>query len=1129
MAALVAVLSCRVSEASLSYADSLISGDTLVFADGPLRVPSYLTAYKMSTALETPYIAAVVNATYGIVTQGLHDYAKTAGGNNTPTVLLYTAAKASTDKLITWAVVRLTDAHAPVQVGPAVRVSDGTGGDPAGKKCYATEIHWDSGSSSWKLLIFRYDTHDAIEVGNPFSEGVVATKTQIGTSYTIASFTGHRLLAVGLQAVTNGAQVTIYVWAYSLASGPVFAPGLGTIINLIGNYPFVHSAADTSGSRLIGADNTGVGIKWRPRTAALTVPTEGRIVTEFGLSLNVAGTKPVTPTIDDRIFSYEGARVTLYSSLFSDADGADTHVKSRWLLFERLGGSASAAFPIRDTGFITDLREHVFADLMPGGLYAARVQYLDNDGDVSTWSELFNFGATPSIISVTDADELAHGLIALLHAEDDPTHFGIHRNDAFDFFYDDGATAEQVLVQRHDGVLATSYGAYLTKRADLASWTRRYRHLAFTCTGLLSNGANPVYAGTLATIAFLAWGDAPGFWIGTRSTPTDTDGYYVTKTSSGAQWVYTVTARNLIPNGSFASSTPADWITTTLFTGTIDKADIGLHGERIILASVTVAGTKLVILYVNGIYLGSLYGAIVEVGYGDPGHEFSSLLMERGGSSTVYLQQIGQVNSTAFAPDLPISVVPGERATGAAMHHPGPYMDPFDSGTDVAAVENVWFASGSVFRFRTGAAIASASGLGYLIYWSPSLANFDYTLSGIFYHGGGPVVRFTTVKNHIALYPVTFTNPGTGSETRTLNLAFTEDGIVIALYSVTTGVYTPATDELALQVVNDDTTPGRVYVRARHHGTLLTFTKISGLGTAGDLVIVDLPADSNLLSGRFGVVRSTASDGAVYNLPGNSIPVCGTLTCEDALEINPPATPTVAAPIGEASVKVAVLLSGSTFSDPDAGGTQAAAQWQVYDIVAGQTVFDSGRDTVNFTSLMVTPGLTTWTPIGGDTAGLNPLTAYKYRVRYQDNIGLWSSWSSYLSFTTGDPDTASPLLNALPTYPADPPVSQVFEETIAFQNLVTVFESGKEQRRAKSTRGRLGFRVQYEKITSAQMDVLWNFYSVTAFGILNLFYVVHPRTGQTVHVCRFLEDNLTRSNFEYLLESTGMTLVEVPV
>ncbi|MCL0041347.1 dockerin type I domain-containing protein, partial [Dehalococcoidia bacterium] len=83
-------------------------------------------------------------------------------------------------------------------------------------------------------------------------------------------------------------------------------------------------------------------------------------------------------------------------------------------------------------------------------------------------------------------------------------------------------------------------------------------------------------------------------------------------------------------------------------------------------------------------------------------------------------------------------------------------------------------------------------------------------------------------------------------------------------------------------------------------------------------------------------------------------------------------------------------LQSSAFSDPDAGDSHVASHWQLTTTPGDYTspIFDSGRDTENLESITIPSGT------------LKYLTTYYWRVRHQDNRGVWSEWSAETSFTT---------------------------------------------------------------------------------------------------------------------------------
>jgi len=105
----------------------------------------------------------------------------------------------------------------------------------------------------------------------------------------------------------------------------------------------------------------------------------------------------------------------------------------------------------------------------------------------------------------------------------------------------------------------------------------------------------------------------------------------------------------------------------------------------------------------------------------------------------------------------------------------------------------------------------------------------------------------------------------------------------------------------------------------------------------------------------------------------------------------PPNTPHNVSPQDKATnIALTATLQGDAFSDPDSGDTQKAAQWQIrttsgtYD----NPVFDSGVDNIHLTQIMLDPGI------------LQINSQYYWHVRYQDNRGEWSLYSTETSFTT---------------------------------------------------------------------------------------------------------------------------------
>jgi PKD repeat protein len=117
--------------------------------------------------------------------------------------------------------------------------------------------------------------------------------------------------------------------------------------------------------------------------------------------------------------------------------------------------------------------------------------------------------------------------------------------------------------------------------------------------------------------------------------------------------------------------------------------------------------------------------------------------------------------------------------------------------------------------------------------------------------------------------------------------------------------------------------------------------------------------------------------------------------------VQPPQPPINSSPAdGATSVSLTPTLTSSAFSDPDAGDSHAASQWQVREATApidySVTAYDSQKDTTNKTNILIPSGKLSYN------------TTYYWHVKYQDSYGKWSDWSTETSFTTaasGAPST----------------------------------------------------------------------------------------------------------------------------
>jgi hypothetical protein len=95
-----------------------------------------------------------------------------------------------------------------------------------------------------------------------------------------------------------------------------------------------------------------------------------------------------------------------------------------------------------------------------------------------------------------------------------------------------------------------------------------------------------------------------------------------------------------------------------------------------------------------------------------------------------------------------------------------------------------------------------------------------------------------------------------------------------------------------------------------------------------------------------------------------------------------PTTPINLAPAaGVLTTDLTPMLTANAFSSGAPGSTHAAAEWKILNS-RGAPVYDTGTDTTNLTSLTVPEGMLI---VGG---------GYTWQVRYQDNYGGWSSYST---------------------------------------------------------------------------------------------------------------------------------------
>ncbi len=112
-----------------------------------------------------------------------------------------------------------------------------------------------------------------------------------------------------------------------------------------------------------------------------------------------------------------------------------------------------------------------------------------------------------------------------------------------------------------------------------------------------------------------------------------------------------------------------------------------------------------------------------------------------------------------------------------------------------------------------------------------------------------------------------------------------------------------------------------------------------------------------------------------------------------------------------------VTLSSSGYSDPDAEDNHIASQWIVRD--SSSTIYDSGTDAVNLTSITLSGSLFT----NG--------TTYYWKVRYQDEHEAWSDYSDESIFVYSDGSIPSPTPTPTPTPTVTPTLTATATSTVS--------------------------------------------------------------------------------------------------
>jgi cyclophilin family peptidyl-prolyl cis-trans isomerase/Leucine-rich repeat (LRR) protein len=187
--------------------------------------------------------------------------------------------------------------------------------------------------------------------------------------------------------------------------------------------------------------------------------------------------------------------------------------------------------------------------------------------------------------------------------------------------------------------------------------------------------------------------------------------------------------------------------------------------------------------------------------------------------------------------------------------------------------------------------------------------------------------------------------------------------------------------------------------------------------------IEPLVGNAGLASGDTLGLRSNPLNSDSISIHVPALEARGVTVYWDTAANQPPNQPSNVSPASAATGEnLMPTLSSSGFSDPDAGDTHAASQWQVRTSSGNYSspAFDSDADASHLTSIVVSLGELTYS------------TTYYWHVRYQDNHSAWSSWSSETSFTT---QTAEDIMTITSVTPTQGSQGQTYSVTITGTNL----------------------------------------------------------------------------------------------
>ena len=101
----------------------------------------------------------------------------------------------------------------------------------------------------------------------------------------------------------------------------------------------------------------------------------------------------------------------------------------------------------------------------------------------------------------------------------------------------------------------------------------------------------------------------------------------------------------------------------------------------------------------------------------------------------------------------------------------------------------------------------------------------------------------------------------------------------------------------------------------------------------------------------------------------------------------------------------------------------------------------------------------------------------------------------------------------------------VFEQTPKYNTIISEFENGAEQRRAKRSTAITEYRLVYKNRDSTDLGTITTLFNAK-LGALTAFTWTHPFSSETLTV-RFKEDSLTYNNTSYGIYNIEFSLVSI--